>query len=83
MIAALLLPITLAGCAHPAPYYPPPPGGSLPKSPAREGFRDGAAAARRDIATGLRPDAVLTSSPFARPLAPVPPANDSGLSPGF
>jgi hypothetical protein len=78
VIAALLLPITLAGCAHPAPYYPPPPG--VLSQIAQQGFRDGAAAARRDIATGLRPDAARHPR-FRRP--PVPPPTIADYRQGF
>ncbi len=52
-IAALpLFLFTVGGCAHPAPppYYAPPPPGAI----GRQGFDNGVAAARRDIAHGLR-----------------------------
>jgi len=55
-MAALLLPLSLAGCSHPHPVYvePPPP----PEFPeiARHGYHDGFEAARRDVDQGRPPD---------------------------
>jgi hypothetical protein len=56
-LAAMLLPIALSGCSHPRYYaYYPPPSAATYTSVAREGFHDGADAARRDISAGKRPD---------------------------
>jgi hypothetical protein len=52
-LGALLLPISLAGCA-PRPvvvYGPPPPPPALADA-GRQGYNDGVAAAQRDIADG-------------------------------
>jgi predicted small lipoprotein YifL len=74
--AALLLPLAIAGCGHPAPvYYPPPP----PPPPAfsqfaQQGYHDGVIAAQRDIRQG-RPPNVAMHPRFRRPPVP-PPAID-------
>ena len=67
--AALLLPITLAGCSHPQPvvYGPPPPALS---DAARQGYNAGFEAARRDVAQG-KPPGVEKHPRFRNP--PVPP----------
>jgi hypothetical protein len=56
LFAALSLPLALAGCSHRTVVYavPPPPEFS---QVAQRGFHDGAEAARRDIGSGLAPDA--------------------------
>jgi hypothetical protein len=69
-LAALLLPISVAGCSHPQPvvvYAPPPP--ELTDA-ARQGYNTGVEAARRDIAHGL-PPSVERHPRFRNP--PVPP----------
>jgi len=78
-LVALLLPLFVAGCSH--PNYPPPP----PPPPefaeiARMGFRDGYAAARRDVAEGRAPG--LEQHPrFRNP--PVPPEAAEDYRRGF
>ena len=56
LLAALSLPIALAGCTHPQPVVvvqpPPPEFGPT----AQQGYHDGTDAARRDIRSGLAPD---------------------------
>lgn len=67
-IAALpLFLFTVSGCSHPAPppYYAPPPPGAL----ASQGFNNGVAAARSDIARGLPPQ-VERHPRFRNPPAP-------------
>jgi hypothetical protein len=71
-LAALLLPISLAGCSHPQPvvvYAPPPPPPEFTDA-ARQGYNTGIEAARRDIAHGL-PPSVDRHPRFQNP--PVPP----------
>jgi hypothetical protein len=79
-LAALLLPIFLAGCSHPHPAYvePPPP----PEFPgiARQGFHDGFAAARRDVEQG-KPPTIEHHPRFRRP--PVPPEGIEDYRRGF
>ncbi|HEX4021094.1 MAG TPA: hypothetical protein VHX63_08120 [Acidobacteriaceae bacterium] len=58
--------LAISGCAHPQPYYPPPP----PAQIAQQGFHDGVDAARRDLANGLAPD-ISRHRRFRTP--PVPP----------
>jgi hypothetical protein len=69
-LAALLLPLFLAGCSHPHPAYvePPPP----PDFPAiaQQGYHDGFAAARHDAEHGKPPE-VQRHPKFRNP--PVPP----------
>jgi len=69
-LAALLLPLSLAGCSHPRPVYvePPPPPEFV--EIARQGYHDGFAAARRDFEQGKLPD-VERHPRFRNP--PVPP----------
>jgi hypothetical protein len=56
-LAALLLPVALLGCSHPQPVVvvapPPPEFGPV----AQQGYHDGVEAARRDIRSGLPPQA--------------------------
>jgi hypothetical protein len=69
-LAALALPLSLAGCGHPAVVYnapPPPPSYS---QIAQQGFHDGFEAARRDVAHNV-PPGVEKHPRFRRP--PVPP----------
>ena len=67
--------MVLAGCAHPAPYYPPPP---PPPPPAivqakQQGHRDGVLAAQHDIRDGEPRDvgrhALLRNPPVPPPVA--------------
>ncbi len=78
--AALLLPLSLAGCSHPRPVYdePPPP----PEFPAvaQQGFHDGFAAARRDVDQGIAPN-VERHPRFRNP--PVPPDAAEDYRRGF
>jgi hypothetical protein len=80
VVAALLLPLALAGCSHPHPVYaePPPP----PDFPAiaQQGFHDGFAAARRDVNQG-KPTDVERHPRFQNP--PVPPAAFEDYRRGF
>jgi len=72
VLAALLLPISLAGCSHPQPvvvYAAPPPPPELSDA-GRQGFNTGFEAARRDVAEG-RPPGVEKHPRFRNP--PVPP----------
>jgi hypothetical protein len=79
IIAALALPLALAGCAHrpPPPYYPPPPAYD---AVAQQGFRDGFQAARSDISSG-RPPGVEKHPRFRNP--PVPPPAWEAYRRGF
>ena len=81
-LSALLLPLALAGCSHPRPvaYYPPPHPPSAFTEIARQGFHDGADAARRDLATGRAPD-VARHPRFRKP--PVPPPAFEDYRHGF
>ena len=72
-LAALLLPISLAGCSHPQPvvvYNAPPPPSEFTEA-ARQGYHDGFEAARRDIAQG-RPPSVERHPRFRNPPVPAP-----------
>lgn len=69
ILAALMLPLALAGCSRPAPYYPPPPPPAYSEI-ARQGFHDGVEAANRDIRAGRPPD-FARHPRFRKP--PVPP----------
>jgi hypothetical protein len=80
-LTALLLPLSLAGCSHPHPVYveePPPPPDYA--EVARQGFRDGFAAARRDVDQGKSPD-IERHPRFRNP--PVPPAAFEDYRRGF
>jgi hypothetical protein len=55
-LAALALPLSLAGCSHPRPAYDEPPPPPEFAEIARQGYHDGFAAARRDVADGRSPD---------------------------
>jgi hypothetical protein len=79
-LAALLLPLSLAGCSHPRPVYaePPPPPDYTEIS--RQGFHDGFAAARRDVDQGKPPE-VERHPRFRNP--PVPPAAFEDYRRGF
>ncbi|MGH9618064.1 MAG: hypothetical protein ACRD28_15110 [Acidobacteriaceae bacterium] len=71
----LILPLAilpLTGCAHPAPYYAPPPPGAI----ARQAFDAGVAAGQRDIARGMRPN-VNRHERFRNP--PVPPGQPAEI----
>jgi hypothetical protein len=81
-LAALLLPISLAGCSHPRPVVvyaaaPPPPGYS---EIAQHGYHDGFEAARRDIAQG-KPPSLDRHPRFRNP--PVPPPAFEDYRQGF
>ena len=67
-MAALFLPLAVAGCSHPQPvvYAPPPPGLS---ALAQRGYYDGSLAARNDIRKALAPD-VERHPRFRNPPAP-------------
>jgi hypothetical protein len=75
-LAVLLVPLILLACSQPRPvaYYPPPPPPAFTQV-ARQGFRDGAAAARRDIRAGLPPD-VGRHPRFRNPPVPPPALED-------
>lgn len=80
-LAAVLLPISLAGCAHPQPlvvYAPPPPAEFT--EIARQGFHAGFEAARRDVARNL-PPGVEKHPRFRNP--PVPPPAFEDFRHGF
>jgi hypothetical protein len=69
-LAALLLPMSVAGCSHPQPvvvYAPPPPELS---AAAHQGYNAGIEAAGRDLANG-RPLNLEAHPRFRNP--PVPP----------
>jgi hypothetical protein len=68
VMAALFLPLALAGCSHPQPvvYAPPAPGLS---ALAQRGYYDGSLAARNDIRKGLAPN-VERYPKFRNPPAP-------------
>ena len=79
-VAVLLLPMALTACSHPdRAYYPPPPPAAWTEI-ARQGFHDGATAARRDIAAGRAPDAERHPR-FRKP--PVPPPAFEDYRHGF
>jgi hypothetical protein len=74
MVCSLLcLPLLLAGCAHPHPYYGPPPPGAIAEI-AHRGFDAGFRAGQRDRLSGLRPNPGRHPN-FRRPPVP-PPAMD-------
>ncbi|MGD0730802.1 MAG: hypothetical protein ABR956_06025 [Terracidiphilus sp.] len=76
-LAALLLPISLAGCSHPAPvvYAAPPPPPPEYSAIGQRGYHDGFEAARRDVAQG-RPPGVEKHPRFRNPPVPPPAAED-------
>ncbi|HZB87486.1 MAG TPA: hypothetical protein VE291_02405 [Terracidiphilus sp.] len=78
-IAALALPIALAGCGHPrvVVYEPPPPGFS---GVAQRAYQDGFNAGRNDYAAGRAPDA-RRHGRFRNP--PVPPPAFEDYRQGF
>jgi hypothetical protein len=79
LMAVLMLPLALAGCSHPAPYYPPPPPPAY--SPIfHQGFSDGVDAANRDVRAGRPPD-FARHPRFRRP--PVPPPAWEDFRAGF
>jgi hypothetical protein len=71
-LAALALPLSLAGCGHPhtVVYVTAPPPPAAFSEIARQGFHDGFEAARRDVSHNL-PPGVEKHPRFRRP--PVPP----------
>ena len=75
--AALLLPLSVAGCAHPRPvvvYAAPPPPAEFNEI-ARQGFHDGFEAARRDVARNV-PPGVEKHPRFRNPPVPPPAIED-------
>jgi hypothetical protein len=70
VMAALFLPLVVAGCSHPRPvlYAAPPPGLS---AAAQRGYYDGSLAARNDIRKGFAPDAQRHPK-FRNPPVPLP-----------
>ncbi|HXR39364.1 MAG TPA: hypothetical protein VN776_09740 [Terracidiphilus sp.] len=73
-LGALLLPLSLAGCAHPQPVvYGPPPAEF--NEIARQGFHDGFEAAKRDVARNL-PPGVEKHPKFRNPPVPPPAVED-------
>ena len=80
--AALLLPMTLAGCSHPRPmvvYAPPPPPPAFSDA-ARQGYNAGFEAARRDVSEG-KPPGLEKHPRFRNP--PVPPPLGEEYRHGF
>jgi hypothetical protein len=76
-MGALLLPLAVAGCAHPRPvavYTAPPPPGEFSEI-ARQGFHDGFEAARGDVARNVRPNAERHPN-FRNPPVPPPAVQD-------
>jgi hypothetical protein len=82
VLAALSLPIALAGCSHPQPvvYVQPPPPPPAFNEIGQQGYHDGIEAARRDIAAGKAPD-VKRHPRFQNP--PVPPPAFEDYRHGF
>jgi hypothetical protein len=79
-LALVFLPVAMiTGCSHPQPVvvYAPPPAYS---EAAQQGYRDGVAAAQRDIHNGLGPDASRHPR-FRNP--PVPPPLQEDFRHGF
>jgi hypothetical protein len=76
-LAALSLPLTLAGCAHRTTvvYAAPPPPPAALSAAAHQGYHDGIDAARRDINHGLPPD-VNRHPRFRNPPVPPPAMED-------
>jgi hypothetical protein len=76
-LAALLLPLALAGCSHHTTvvYAAPPPPPPEFSSVAQQGFHDGIEAARRDISQGKPPD-VRRHPRFRNPPVPPPAIED-------
>jgi hypothetical protein len=79
-LAALLLPIFLAGCSHPHPVYVEPPPPPAFAEIARQGFHDGFQAARHDAEHGKPPD-IERHPKFRHP--PVPPEGIEDYRRGF
>ena len=76
-MGALLLPLAVAGCAHPRPvvvYTAPPPPAEFSEI-ARQGFHDGFEAARGDVARNVRPN-VEKHPNFRNPPVPPPAVED-------
>lgn len=74
VLAALLLPFTLAGCGHRVVVYAAPPPPLNFNEIARQGFNDGYEAARHDVEHNA-PPSLEKHSRFRNPPAP-PPAFD-------
>ena len=77
VLAALLLPLALAGCAHHTTvvYAAPPPPPAEFSPAAQQGYNEGVDAARRDINHGLPPD-INRHPRFRRPPVPPPAMED-------
>jgi hypothetical protein len=75
LLAALSLPISLAGCGHPTVVYAPPPPPPTFNEIARQGFHDGFEAARRDVARNV-PPGVEKHPKFRNPPVPPPAVED-------
>jgi len=75
-MAALLLPLSVAGCGHPRPvvYAPPPPPVDF-NQVAQQGYHDGYEAARRDVARNV-PPGVEKHPKFRNPPVPPPAVED-------
>ena len=79
-LAALLLPLTVAGCGHRVVVYAAPPPPVNFNEIARQGFNDGYEAARHDVEHNVPPD--LEKHPrFRNP--PVPPPGFEDYRHGF
>jgi hypothetical protein len=74
-LAALLLPLTVAGCAHRVVVYAAPPPPVEFNEIARQGFNDGFEAARRDVAHNV-PPGVEKHPKFRNPPVPPPAVED-------
>jgi hypothetical protein len=79
-LAALAFTLFLAGCSHPVPPPPPPPPPPEFAEIARQGYRDGWFAARRDVEQGVQPN--LEAHPRYRN-PPVPPEGVEDYRRGF
>jgi hypothetical protein len=75
VLAALLLPLALAGCAHRVVVYAAPPPPAEFNEIARQGFHDGFEAARRDVARNAPPD-FERHPKFRNPQVPPPAIED-------
>jgi hypothetical protein len=76
-LAALLVPLSLAGCGHPRTvvvYAAPPPPAEF-NDVARQGYHDGWEAARRDVAHNAPPN-VEAHPRFRNPRVPPPAVED-------
>jgi hypothetical protein len=74
-LAALSLPLSLAGCGHPVVAYAPPPPPAEFSAVAQQAFHDGFEAARRDVAHNV-PPGVERHPRFRNPPVPPPAVED-------